>query len=298
MEHNKKTYFGEILILGAPNAGKSTLINAFFKHKISIITDKPQTTRHSVKAVLNDDNCQIVFSDAPGIYQDKSLLHKELLKETNSLISLSDKILLLVPANNKNILEKKIINKIIEFEAIDKLILVISKIDLINKNKLITLIEQWKKLLPNNEIIPISALKNDNVTYLYEYLKKQLPEKAFEYSVEQKVQLLYKNHFFIEEIIREKAMIHLKEELPYSILVKVIETKNNSKNYSIEAELISDQESHKPILIGKGAQTIKLISMTARKELEIILQKPIFLNLTVKIVKNWKNQPEIFSRPN
>jgi len=287
---NKEHKAGFVNILGAPNVGKSTLMNAIIGEELSIITPKVQTTRHRIMGFLNDDNYQIIFSDTPGIIKDPSYkLHEAMMGFVESALEDAD-IFLYVSEINSNMLHEDIINKMKNSGA--KVIIVLNKIDEANQELVEKKVEYWAKLLPDASIVPISALHKFNLDRLLQLIIRILPYNAAFYP---KDELTDKNmRFFVSEMIREQVLKHYKKEIPYSTEVVVEEYKESPKRIDIRAIIYVIRETQKMIIIGKGGQAIKRLGIESRKRIEKFTDKHIFLDLTVKVSKDWReNEKEL-----
>ncbi len=287
---NKEHKAGFVNILGAPNVGKSTLMNAIMGEDLSIITPKVQTTRHRIMGFLNNDNYQVIFSDTPGIIKDPSYkLHEAMMGFVESALEDAD-IFLYVSEINSSILHEDIIDKMKKSGA--KVIVVINKIDEANQDLVEKKVAFWDRLLPEASIIPISALHNFNLDKLLQLIIHLLPFNAPFYP---KDELTNKNmRFFVSEMIREQVLKYYKKEIPYSTEVVVEEYKESIKRIDIRAIIYVIRETQKMIIIGKGGQAIKRLGIESRKRIEKFTDKHIFLDLTVKVSKDWReNEKEL-----
>lgn len=278
---------GFVSIVGRPNVGKSTLLNSIIGKKIAITSEKVQTTRNNIQGIYNDENIQMVFVDTPGIHKPKQKLGKYLNKMAYYSIDDLDIILFLVDASEKlGAGDKFVIEKL---KSIDKpVILVLNKIDKLSKEDILNKIVEYKDLYNFKEIIPLSALKKDNVSRLIEILPKYLPDSIQYYDKD-----TYTNSspsFVISEIIREKVLNLTEEEVPHSTtcIVESFEEKTNVIN--INASIIVDRDSLKKIIIGHQGSKIKQIGIEARNDLEELYGKKIYLELFVKTIKNWRDK--------
>ena len=278
---------GFVSIIGRPNVGKSTLLNSIIGKKIAIISDKANTTRNNIQGIYNKDNVQIIFVDTPGIHKPQQKLGKYLNKMAYYSISDLDIVLFLVDASERlGNGDKFVISKLKE---IDKpVILLLNKIDKLNKEEVLNKIVEYKDLYDFKEIIPISALKKDNINILLNVLEKYLPDNIKYYD-----QSTYTNvapSFIISELIREKVLNLTNEEVPHSTtcIVEKFEEKPNVIN--IGACIIVDRDSLKKIIIGKQGSMIKQIGMLSRRDLEELYDKKIYLELYVKTIPNWRNK--------
>lgn len=277
---------GFVNIVGNPNVGKSTLMNALVGEKISIITSKAQTTRHRILGIVNGDDFQIVYSDTPGVLKPNYKLQESMLNFSNSALTDADVILYVTDVVENAEKNADFLEKVKKQKA--PVILVINKIDLTDQPKLIELVEKWKVLLPDAEIIPLSAQNNFNLDYLLKRIKDLLPDSPpfFE-----KDALTDKPaRFFVTEIIREKILTNYDKEIPYSVEVVVEQFKEDNKLIRINAVIFVERDSQKGIIIGQGGKMLKKIGMEARKDIEAFFEKKVFLELFVKVEKDWRNK--------
>ncbi len=277
---------GFVNIVGNPNVGKSTLMNALVGEKISIITSKAQTTRHRILGIVNGDDFQIVYSDTPGVLKPNYKLQESMLNFSNSALTDADVILYVTDVVENAEKNADFLEKVKKQKA--PVILVINKIDLTDQPKLIELVEKWKALLPDAEIIPLSAQNNFNLDYLLKRIKDLLPDSPpfFE-----KDALTDKPaRFFVTEIIREKILTNYDKEIPYSVEVVVEQFKEDNKLIRINAVICVERDSQKGIIIGQGGKMLKKIGMEARKDIEAFFEKKVFLELFVKVEKDWRNK--------
>ncbi len=279
---------GFISIIGRANVGKSTLMNRLVGEKIAIMSNKPQTTRHKIQTILTTDKFQAVFIDTPGIHTPKTKLGNYMVKATNTTLNEVDIVLYLVEPDSKI---GKLDNEIIERlkTVTSTVFLCINKIDSVSKEQVIQSIECYKDAMDFAEIIPISAFEGANLNELLQCIYKNLPQgpKFFpeEMITDQPERQL------VAELIREKALHLLDQEIPHGIAVEInsMTKREGSDLVDIEATIICERESHKRIIIGKNGQMIKSIGTNARHDIERLLGSKIFLNLWVKIKKNWRD---------
>jgi GTP-binding protein Era len=278
---------GYVAIVGRPNVGKSTLINILLNRKISIVSKKPQTTRHKILAILTDSDSQIIFIDTPGLFKPKYELHRLMQHNITTAFAEADLILMLVDCRSfPKDDELKFIQDILSKNK--KLtILAINKIDLIKKSRLLPLIDFYSKLYEFKEIIPISALCNDGIDILLSCIKNNLPEVPEKFYPEDFITDKPKE-FFIEEFVREKIYDLCYKEIPYGTSVKVEDIKANNAKLYISAIIYIEKESQKGILIGKSGGMIKEIRNQAKVEIEKFLQQQVYLDLWVKVKKAWR----------
>jgi GTP-binding protein Era len=275
---------GFVNIIGNPNVGKSTLMNALIGEKVSIITPKAQTTRHRIMGIVSEDDYQIVFSDTPGILEPHYKLHESMMKFVESTFEDADLFLLVTEIDenfsNKNILEK-----------IDKsnipVIVLINKIDLSDQPAVEAKLLEWKQKLPKAEIMPISALRKFNLEKIISTVISFLPENPPYFSKEELTDKPAK--FFVAEIIREKIFLYYQKEIPYCAEVLIDSFKEEEVIYKIRAIIYVARESQKGIIIGNKGAALKKVGTMARKDMETFLQKKVFLELVVKVSKDWRD---------
>ena len=280
---------GFVNIVGNPNVGKSTLMNQLVGERISIATFKAQTTRHRIMGIVNTDDCQIVFSDTPGVLKPNYKLQESMLAFSESALKDADVLLYVTdvvenPEKNMEFLEKVQKMKI-------PVILLINKIDELagdtSQARLGEIVEKWHALLPNAEILPISAKNKFGVDMLLKRIQELLPESPAFFD---KDQLTDKPaRFFVSEIIREKILLYYDKEIPYSVEVRVERFKETEKHIHINAIIYVERDSQKGIIIGHQGMALKKVSTEARKSLEKFFAKPIFLETFVKVDKDWRS---------
>lgn len=278
---------GFVAIVGKPNVGKSTILNAIIGSKISIVTSKNQTTRNSIQGIYNDDDSQIIFIDTPGIHKPKNRLGKILNKEAYISMDDVDIILFLVDiTENLGKGDKFIIDL---FKNTSKpVILVINKIDRLPKSEILHKIEEYKDLYDFDEIVPVSAVKGDNIDRLISILKGKLTDNIKYY--EDDVVTNVSNSFMISEIIREKILELTHEEVPHSVNVVTEDISYDKNVVNIKAMIVIDRENLKRIIIGKQGTMIKEIGRRARIEIEELLGKKVYLELFVKVIEKWRDR--------
>ena len=277
---------GFVNIVGNPNVGKSTLMNRVVGEKISIITSKSQTTRHRIKGIVNTDDYQIVFSDTPGVVKPSYKMQEYMLEFSKSALVDAD-IILYVTDVVENI-EKNLdfIDKVNKSDI--PVLLVINKIDLTTQEKLEALFDKWKSLIPRAEIFPLSATENFNVDNLYKRIVELLPEGEPFFPKDELTDL--PSRFFVNEIIREKILQYYDKEVPYSVEVEVEEFKEDDKRINIMAVIYVERSSQKGIIIGSQGEALKKVGTQARLDIEAFFGKKVFLNLYVKVLKDWRNK--------
>lgn len=274
---------GFISIIGRPNAGKSTLLNAFLGEKLSIVSEKPQTTRNTIKGVKNIEDCQIIFIDTPGIHKAKGLLNEFMVRAAMSALKDVDGIVYVVEADRVTDDDRFIIKGLKGIGC--PVILAINKVDKVAKETLLPLIEEYSKSYPFKEIVPISALKGSGVEILLKLLSELLPEgpKYFPDDVltDQPVR------FVAAEIIREKIFLVARQEVPYSVAVLIDKFEEKKDLVRITATINVERDSQKGIIIGKKGAMLKRIGTEARKDMERLLGSKVFLELFVRVQEDW-----------
>ncbi len=286
MQHHS----GYVAIVGRPNVGKSTLLNQLLGEKIAIVTPKPQTTRNRITGIKTTPNSQTVFLDTPGIHQAHSLMNRRMVEIALRTLREVDVVLWLVDARGGMRHEDEDIARTLGESQATTLIL-LNKMDLISKGKLLPLMERCSTLLPEREIVPISALKGENIPLLLDLIDKLLPEGPRYYPEGEVTDQT--ERFIASEVIREKIFVLTRQEIPYATAVTIDEfTEKEEKNLVVvTATIHADRESHKPILIGKKGAMLKEIGRQAREELERLLGCRIFLELFIKVQKGWTQDP-------
>lgn len=280
---------GFVSIIGRPNVGKSTILNALLERKISIVTEKAQTTRNAIKGIYDDGENQIIFIDTPGIHKAHHSLGKIMNRDALDSAKDVDAIVLVVDASKKIDEGDMFIH-----ESLSKNIptyVVINKIDLVRITEAQDLKAKYQELYPNAKIMEMSAIENFGLDTLLDEIKsvlKEGPRYFEEDAITDK-----DSSFFVSEVIREKLLKLLKEEVPHNLAVRVDEIKHKSESVMIHATIIVDRDSHKGIVIGKDGKRIKAIGTMARKELEEYFNKRIFLELFVSVKEDWLNNPRI-----
>lgn len=277
---------GFVNIIGSPNVGKSTLMNALVGENLSIITPKAQTTRHRILGILNGDDYQVIFSDTPGVLKPHYKLHESMMKFVEGAFHDAD-IFLLVTEPSENAKEHLALEKLAKTKI--PVIVLINKIDLSDQQTIEKKIEEWQKQIPHSQVIPISAKHKFNLERIFDVIIANLPENEPFYSKEELTDKPEK--FFIAEIIREKIFLHYQKEVPYCSEV-VIETFTEEENITrIRAIIHVARNSQKGIIIGEGGKALKVVGTEARKSMEEFLQKKVFLELVVKVSKDWRDDP-------
>lgn len=280
---------GFVAIVGRPNVGKSTLLNAIAGQKIAIVSNKPQTTRTAIKGIVNREDAQIIFTDTPGIHKPKNKLGEKMAETINDSMSDVDVILYLIEGTDKGIglANEFILNKVIEQNT--KAILVINKVDLVKKENLLELIKLYSERHNFEAIIPISARNADGIDTVIDKIVELLPEGPAYYDTEEWTDQTERQ--IIEETIREKALRSLDDEVPHGIAVEVISMKKRDKKelYDIDATIYCEKKSHKGIIIGKDGAMLKKIGERAREDIEKMLDCKVNLQLWVKVKEDWRD---------
>ena len=277
---------GFVNIVGNPNVGKSTLMNALVGERISIITSKAQTTRHRILGIVNGDDFQIVYSDTPGVLKPNYRLQESMLSFSNSALSDADVLLYVTDVYDNYEKNKDFVDKVGQNTA--PVMLIINKIDMIDQQKLEDLVDKWKTVLPNAEIFPISATEKFNIEPLFNRILALLPEFPPFFEKDQLTDKPAK--FFVTEIIREKILLNYEKEIPYSVEVEVEQFKEEAALIRINAVIYVERDSQKGIIIGKGGKSLKKVGIEARKDIEAFFEKKVFLELYVKVEKDWRNK--------
>ena len=288
MEEDKEFRSGYVAIIGKPNVGKSTLLNSFLGEKLSIVTPKAQTTRNRITGILTGENYQIVFLDTPGIFEPTYGLQRHMVQNALKAASEADLLLLMVEASDPpNELEKEILGRIKNIKKDS--ILVLNKVDRVQKDSLLPLIAAYHDQFGFEEIVPISALTGDGVSRLLGVIVQHLPAGGIYYPEDQISDL--PERFFIAEIIREKVFLKTQQEIPYSTTVQVDEVKERKggKIY-VRATVYVERESQKAIVIGDNGSMLKNIGRLAREEIERWLGASVYLDLWVAVKRDWREK--------
>ncbi len=283
---------GFVNILGNPNVGKSTIMNALVGEKLSIITSKAQTTRHRIMGIVNGEDFQIVYSDTPGILRPQYKLQETMMKFVNSALSDADLILYVTDVTERTADEGEYIDKIKESEI--PVIIAVNKVDLTNQADLEKVVESWHIAFPDSPVIPISALKNFNLDSLLNAILVKLPESPPYFPKDQLTDKY--ERFFASEIIREKVLINYKKEIPYSVEIEIESFKDEKDIIKIRALIHVTRDSQKGIIIGHKGSMLKRVGTEARRDMEDFFRKKVFLELYVKVTKDWRDKPLILKR--
>ena len=277
---------GFVNIVGNPNVGKSTLMNALVGERLSIITSKAQTTRHRIMGIVNGEDFQIVYSDTPGVLKPNYKLQEDMLNFSVSALKDADILLYVTDVVESADKNQDFISKVAQNKA--PILLIINKIDMSDQNKLEILVAKWQTLLPKAEIIPISAKNNFNLDYVLKRIKDLLPDSPPFFDKEQMTDKPAR--FFVTEIIREKILKHYDREIPYSVEVAVEKFQEEAKLIKIDTVIYVERDSQKGIIIGQGGSMLKKVGTEARKDIEEFFQKKVYLEMFVKVEKDWRNK--------
>ena len=286
---------GFVAIVGVPNVGKSTLMNALVGQKLSIVTNKPQTTRHKIIGILSGPEYQIVFLDTPGLLQPKYQLHRTMMHAAQAAISDADLVLYMIDCT-RDPEQAGVRPEMDILKTLKKPVyLLVNKTDAVKKQQVADMIAVHSASYKFKEVFPLSALRNEGTEGLIQQIVKELPEHEPYYPADAVTE--HPERFFVGELIREKIFEVFREEIPYSTTVDIIEFKERpGKKDLIEAEIYVERDSQKGILIGKKGIALKQIGETARKAIEEFLQRPVFLNLHVRVKGNWREQDAMLKR--
>lgn len=283
---------GFVNIIGNPNAGKSTLMNALVGERISIITSKAQTTRHRIMGIVNGDDFQIVYSDTPGIIKPKYKMQEGMMQFVGTALADADILLLVVDLTDDHPIEESMYEKIRKSPV--KLVVLLNKTDLVKEALVKERAAFWTNEFPNGEIIPVSALKGENVEHVFQRILFFLPEHPAYFA---KDELTDKpERFFVSEIVREKILLNYEQEIPYSCEVVVEDFIESERLVKIRANIFVSRESQKGIILGHQGKAIKKLGTESRLEIEEFLQKKVFLELFVKVDKEWRNSDRELKR--
>lgn len=283
---------GYVNIVGNPNVGKSTLMNAFVGERLSIITSKAQTTRHRILGIVNGDDFQVLFSDTPGIIKPAYRLQENMMDFVQSAFEDADILLYLVELGEKELKDEAFFNKITHAKI--PVLLLLNKIDKGNEELLSEAVDFWKSKVPNAEVFAISALQNFGVPEVFNRIIELLPESPAFYP---KDQLTDKpERFFVNETIREKILMHYKKEIPYSVEIDTEEFFEDENIIRIRSIIMVERETQKGIIIGHKGAALKRVGMEARKDLEKFFGKQIHLELYVKVNKDWRSNDKQLRR--
>jgi GTP-binding protein Era len=276
---------GFVNIIGKPNVGKSTLMNALMGEKLSIVSPKVQTTRHRILGIITEENYQIVFSDTPGIIpKPKYKLHEAMMRFVKQALEDADVVLYMIDSKEDDDRLPTILNMIKEEEK--PLFLIINKIDLLNQDQVVNLMKRWSAVVPEDHIIPISAIKGFNIQAIKDRALENLPEGEPYFPEDQTTDK--SERFLVSEMIRERIFNFTRQEIPYSTEVVVTAFKEEEDIIRIMAEIFVERQSQKGILIGKGGESLKIMGTNVRRDLEQQYGKRIYLELFVKVKEDWR----------
>jgi GTP-binding protein Era len=281
---------GFVTLLGRPNVGKSTLMNYFIGEKISIVSNKPQTTRNKIRSILTGEGYQIVFIDTPGIHAPTTRLGSFMVKSANSALNEADAVIYMVEPREKiHEGDSAIIKGLAGVKR--PVFLAVNKVDTVGKPGLLKIIEQYNSLYNFKDIVPLSALTGENVQALLKRIQEILPEGPMYFPEDQITDQPERQ--IAAEIIREKALMYLQDEIPHGLAVDITAMKPRSEDpesiVDVGATIFCEKDSHKAIIIGKNGAMLKKIGTTARREIQLLLGSPIFLDIWVKVKKNWRD---------
>jgi GTP-binding protein Era len=276
---------GFVNIIGNPNVGKSTLMNALVGERLSIITSKAQTTRHRILGIVSGEDFQMVISDTPGIIKPAYALQESMMDFVRTALDDADVLLYMVEIGEKGLKEESFLEKITKSKA--PVMLLINKIDTTDQQQLETQVGYWQELLPRAEIFPISALERFNIQPVFDRILELLPEGPAFFD---KDQLTDKpERFFVSEVIREKILKHYKKEIPYAVEIEVESFEEGEDLIRIGAVIMVERDSQKGIIIGHKGSALKRVGSESRKDLEVFFDKKVFMELFVKVNKNWRS---------
>ncbi|MFO8054330.1 MAG: GTPase Era [Bacteroidales bacterium] len=282
---------GFVNIIGKPNAGKSTLLNILVSEPLAIVTSKAQTTRHRLLGIVNDDHHQIIYSDTPGVLEPAYKLHESMMSTINEAFEDAD-VLLIIQASHDKAMDANLLEKICKSEK--PVIFLLNKIDLHKQEEVQQTIDYWEETLSHAHIIPVSALHKFNTDKVEETVRQLIPQSPPYYDKDTLTDKPVR--FFISEIIREKILLQYRKEIPYSVEVEVEEFKDTGPLVRIRANIYIERESQRKIMIGTQGKAIKGLGIDARKSIEKFIEKKIFLDLSIKISKDWRNDDQKLKR--
>jgi GTP-binding protein Era len=283
---------GFVNILGNPNVGKSTMMNALVGEKLSIVTPKAQTTRHRIMGIVNGEDFQIVYSDTPGILKPSYKLQESMMNFVNSALSDADMILYITDVTEREAFESEYIEKISASGI--PVIIAINKIDLTNQDELEKLVEKWHGIFPDSPVIPLSALKKFNLDVLLNSILEKLPENPPYFPKDQLTDKY--ERFFASEIIREKILFNYNKEIPYSVEIEIESFHDEKSILKISALIHVSRDSQKGIIIGHKGSMLKRVGTAARYDMEDFFKKKVYLELHVKVTKDWREKPLALKR--
>jgi GTP-binding protein Era len=295
MVNEKVHRAGYVAIVGEPNVGKSTLLNALLDQKLSIVTKKPQTTRQRVLGILSTEEFQIIFLDTPGLLKPQYLLHEKMIQSARTALEDADIILVLTEVSRGHDLPAPVGEALAPFAGKKKIVLVINKVDTIHREQVLPLIDRFAQSEKYSDVVPVSALRRENLDDLLQTIVQDLPNHPPFYPPD--IVSEQPERFFAAELIREKIFEQFREEIPYSAAVDVIEFKEREEGKTyINAEIVVERESQKGILIGKGGAALKKVGQLARVDIEQFIGRPVFLDLHVKVREKWREKESWLKR--
>lgn len=280
----KKHKAGFVNIIGRPNVGKSTLMNALVGERLAIITSKAQTTRHRILGIVNGDDYQIVYSDTPGIIKPAYKLQESMMRFVHTAFKDADLFLVIIDITSEED-TSLYVNKLRKTST--PIIVLINKVDLATDLQILEALAHWQNQFKTADIIPISALKKTNLTVVFDKILEKLPVSPPYYDKDTLTD--QPERFFVTEIIREKILLNYRQEIPYSVEVFIESFKEEPELTRIRAVILTNRKSQKPILIGKGGVMLKKVGSQARKDMEKFLDRKVFLELFVKVKENWRD---------
>lgn len=283
---------GFVNILGKPNVGKSTIMNSLVGEKLSIVSPKAQTTRHRIMGIVNGDDFQIVYSDTPGILKPNYKLQESMMGFVNSALTDADVLLFVTDVTEKDHSGNEYLDKILKSTI--PVVVVINKIDLSTQEELESIVEKWNGIFPESPVIPVSATKNFNLDHLLEIVLGKLPENPPYFPKDQLTDKY--ERFFAAEIIREKILLNYQKEIPYSVEIEIESFREEEKILRISALIHVERDSQKGIIIGHRGSMLKKVGTESRIDMEEFFRKKVFLEMHVKVTKDWRGKPHELKR--
>lgn len=295
MEPSPTYRTGYVAIVGEPNVGKSTLLNALLNQKLSIVSARPQTTRQRVLGILSTETAQMIFLDTPGLLRPKYLLHEKMVLSARLALQDADVVLLLTEASSGTELPEVVEEVLSQIAPEKKLLLIINKVDTIQRQEVLPTIGHFAQTGKFADVIPISALKGENLPDVLRTIEKYLPVHPPFYPVDSISE--QPERFFAAELIREKIFQQFREEVPYSTAVEIVEFKERERGKTfISADIIVERDSQKGIIIGKGGAALKTVGRRARTDIEEMVGHPVFLELRVKVREKWRESESLLKK--
>ncbi len=290
-EETLDTRVGTVTLAGAPNSGKSTLLNKIIGQRLSIATHKPQTTRNRILAVHNQGNCQMIFLDTPGIHGERGLIHRRMLAAARSSMDEADVLCWLIAADRG--LRKTDKRELSALSEHPRVIVLLNKMDLVRRQDLLPYMKQVGELAPNAEVLPLSARKGENVETLLELLAARLPPGPWLYGKDVLTDM--SERFFVAELVREQLFRQLEQELPYRVAVSVESWERHGRTLHISVCIFTDSKSTRPMIIGHGGERLKSIGSAAREKIERLVESRVHLEIFVKVRANWPSDPHFLA---